>query len=407
MPRRRLLRIDVVLLTALILTADCVYAAEPAASRQGEALVPEGFGAASRGGEGGRVIWVTTLKADGPGSFVEAIDATGPRIIKFKVAGEIDISKQKRTGNYFIWVGWPHRPQATTTPGGALNYDSPHSFVTVDGASAPEPGITFTNGGFYIGYGVHDVIIRHIRIKHGAIGGSSGDGMCIQAKRVLIDHCTITEAVDETIDMSGGRNVTVQWCVLGYGSKTSHPKGVDHSAGPFVAYRATRVSLHHNLIFRNNLRNPLLYGDYKLAYEKEAPPVSDVVNNTIFACHQGALVGAGMCANLVGNLYLQQHRPAIYIVTKYPGKPKVYLKDNIALRDGKACPAEYVIAGKEAERGEDTLYIATEPFEAAAVAAQPALDAAKLVLRHAGSRPWARSESEAALMEEVRKAGRF
>jgi len=407
----RLLRDVVVLLAVSLVSGGGVaFTAEPRREplddpsdhRPGEKLVPAGFGAASKVGAGGRVIWVTTLKPDGPGSFVEAINATGPRIIKFRVAGEIDISKQNRSGSYNIWIGWPHRPQAKKTPGGALNYDSPHSFVMVDGASAPEPGITFTNGGFYIGYGVHDVIIRHIRIKHGPGGGSSGDGMCIQAKRILIDHCTITEAVDETLDMSTAQDVTIQWCMLGSGSKTGHPKGVDHSAGPFVSYGATRVSLHHNLIFRNQLRSPLLYGDYELTYDKETPPISDVVNNTNFECHQGALVGAGMHANLVGNLYLRQRRPAIYIVTKYPGKPRVYLKDNLSLRDGKIGSAECVTAGWKDAPGKDNPYLASEPFEVAPVSTQPTLEAMGSVLAQVGARPWARSQKEDELIQEVR-----
>ena len=391
-----------VLSVFLLLSAAHVVGAQD--ERLGEKLVPEGFGAVSKGGAGGRVVWVTTLNPDGPGSITEALNAEGPRIIKFKVAGEIDISKAKRKANYFIWIGWPHRPQASKAPGGRLNYDSPHSFVTIDGASAPEPGITFTNGGFYIGYGVHDLIMRHIRIKHGPGGGSSGDGMCIQAKRILIDHCTITEAVDESIDMSGAQDVTVQHCIVGLASKAGHPKGVDHSAGPFVAYDATRVSLHHNLIARNNMRNPLLYGNYKKTYAKETPPVCDVVNNTIFGCHQGALVGAGMRANLVGNFYLRQRAPAIYIVTKYPGKPKVYLKDNVSFPDRRDRAGKLYRIGKPGPLTPESLWIAEEPFQVPTVTTQPALEAARLVLERAGARPWSRGPIEAPLIAEARAA---
>ena len=45
----------------------------------------EGFGAIATGGEGGREIWVTTLAPDGPGSLREAVDAEGPRTVKFQV----------------------------------------------------------------------------------------------------------------------------------------------------------------------------------------------------------------------------------------------------------------------------------------------------------------------------------
>ena len=46
----------------------------------------EGFGAVAKGGRGGRVIMVTSLKASGPGSLQEACAAEGPRTIVFGVS---------------------------------------------------------------------------------------------------------------------------------------------------------------------------------------------------------------------------------------------------------------------------------------------------------------------------------
>lgn len=388
--------------------------ADPAGARLGEALVPEGFGATAKGGRGGRVIWVTTLDTEGPGSLTEALDAEGPRIIKFKVAGEIRASDKR---NNRVWIGRPHRQAAVKAPGGPANYDSPHSFVTIDGASAPEPGITITNGCLYMGYGVHDVIVRHIRIKTGGVGGAGSWGIiCIfGVKRVLIDHCTMTEAADVTLDINqDAQDITAQWCILGPGSKTGHPKKFDHSAGPFVAGGGTRVTLHHNLIPKNKLRNPLLYGDVKSTYENRELPIADVVNNVIFGCHQGALVGAGMRANLVGNFYLRQRAPAIWLVTQYRAQPKVFLKGNISFPDLTAAPGGWmrVTSHPHGRLGPDknpllrpgSALVAREPFQVPAVAAQPALEAAKLVLAQAGARPWQRNELETALIAEAQRA---
>ena len=47
----------------------------------------EGWGAASIGGRGGRVIKVTNLNASGPGSLAEACAAAGPRIVVFETSG--------------------------------------------------------------------------------------------------------------------------------------------------------------------------------------------------------------------------------------------------------------------------------------------------------------------------------
>ena len=53
----------------------------------------EGFGAYARGGRGGRVIQVTNLKDEGPGSFRAAVEAEGPRIVVFRVSGNIELKK--------------------------------------------------------------------------------------------------------------------------------------------------------------------------------------------------------------------------------------------------------------------------------------------------------------------------
>ena len=50
----------------------------------------EGFGAVAKGGRGGRVIKVTNLQADGPGSLQAACREKGPRIIVFDVSGVIE-----------------------------------------------------------------------------------------------------------------------------------------------------------------------------------------------------------------------------------------------------------------------------------------------------------------------------
>ena len=46
----------------------------------------EGFGAYSKGGRGGKVIKVTNLNKNGPGSFQTAWRTKGPRIIVFDVS---------------------------------------------------------------------------------------------------------------------------------------------------------------------------------------------------------------------------------------------------------------------------------------------------------------------------------
>ncbi|MFP4250402.1 MAG: hypothetical protein ACLFU7_12130, partial [Armatimonadota bacterium] len=98
----------------------------------------EGFGADTPGGRGGRVIEVTTLDRDGPGSFNEAIRAEGPRIIVFRVAGVIDMQ-------------------------GTMSVTQP--YCTIAGQTAPGDGICLRNGTLRVS--THDVVIRHLRVRPG------------------------------------------------------------------------------------------------------------------------------------------------------------------------------------------------------------------------------------------------
>ena len=68
------------------------YAAKPSDLPQAD--IPafpgaEGGGAYSFGGRGGRTIVVTSLEDRGPGTLREALEAGGPRVIVFNVAGVI------------------------------------------------------------------------------------------------------------------------------------------------------------------------------------------------------------------------------------------------------------------------------------------------------------------------------
>ena len=105
------------------------------------------------GGAGGRIIRVTTLEKDGPGSLAEALAADGPRIVVFEVGGAIDLERS------------------------SLSIDDPH--LTIAGQTAPSPGITILRGG--INVNTHDVIIQHLRVVVGSDGLPKRDGWEVDA----------------------------------------------------------------------------------------------------------------------------------------------------------------------------------------------------------------------------------
>ncbi|MHC4536512.1 MAG: hypothetical protein ACYS6K_21390 [Planctomycetota bacterium] len=56
----------------------------------------EGYGRFALGGRGGKVLFVTNLNDNGPGSLRSAIEVQGPRIVVFKVSGTIKLESSLR-----------------------------------------------------------------------------------------------------------------------------------------------------------------------------------------------------------------------------------------------------------------------------------------------------------------------
>lgn len=179
------------LVTVLIIAGSLAVAGE---STKSVPAFPgaEGFGAHTPGGRGGRIIEVTNLNTDGPGSLQAACSAKGPRIVVFRVSGIIDAG-----------VG-------ITEP-----------FITIAGQTAPGDGICIRNGG--IGVYTHDVVVRYLRARPGdhpfGPGGENRDcisvaGPADRVYNVVIDHCSASWGTDENIQLWGGqRNITIQWCI--------------------------------------------------------------------------------------------------------------------------------------------------------------------------------------------------
>src|SRR3954470_23366217 len=108
------------------------FAAEVAPNTVSPKAFPgaEGWGAASKGGRGGRVIRVPNRNASGPGSLAEACAADGPRIVVFEVSGVIR---------------------------GDIRITKP--YITIAGQTAPGAGITVEGVISSYDHGAHDVII--------------------------------------------------------------------------------------------------------------------------------------------------------------------------------------------------------------------------------------------------------
>ncbi len=206
----------------------------------------EGYAATTTGGRGGRVIEVTTLNDQGPGSLRAAVQETGPRTIVFRVGGVITLLRE-------------------------LEISSPD--LTIAGQTAPGDGITLAyagqNGGQLHGVltiDTHNVIIRYLRIRRGEVG-EGGDSLRIRGAStdVLIDHVSVSWGTDETIDIYSGsglpiRRVTIQNSLIGPSLDTGRGAAMGVLVGGRRSDESWRqvseIDLHGNVFVHNTHRNP-------------------------------------------------------------------------------------------------------------------------------------------------------
>jgi hypothetical protein len=153
------------------------WAARPTDLPQAEiAAFPgaEGGGKYTFGGRGGRVIVVTNLNDDGPGSFRWACEQGGSRTVVFNVAGIIHLKT----------------PLIIRAP-----------YITIAGQSAPGDGVCVAGETVWVN--THDVIVRYMRFRRGetnvgrrddAIGGNP-------IGNIIIDHVSASWGLDENMSM--------------------------------------------------------------------------------------------------------------------------------------------------------------------------------------------------------------
>ncbi|CAN5386808.1 hypothetical protein BH09VER1_BH09VER1_07600 [soil metagenome] len=266
----------------------------------------------TEGGAKGRIITVTTLAESGTGSLREALLAKGCRTIRFGVSGEIWISD-------------------------ALDIQEP--YVTVDGETAPSPGISVMGDGIHIHS--HDVILRHIRVRVGSLHTGTEpqnrDGIAINGGEncgnILVENCSVAWALDENMQVWGTSNhdVVIRNCLIAEGLRKSlHPKG-GHSAGLIVGPTTKDYLLQGNLFASNSYRNPVITAD----------TAGFVINNLVynpgaFGFHvygrDGVLSNSKLIAGVIGNCTISgpNTKPELEIFqTKgLNSGSKIYLADN-------------------------------------------------------------------------------
>jgi pectate lyase len=372
------------------LAAGCVVFCA-AATAQDKPAFPGavGWAASTPGGRGGKIIRVTNLNAEGPGSFRAAVETKGPRIVVFEVGGVIDL---KRT---------------------ELKIREP--YLTIAGQTAPSPGITFIRGGLDLR--AHDVVIRHIRVRTGADGQAKRSGWeadafsTVSAHNVVVDHCTFSWGVDENMSASGprftgetpeqwragtSRNITFSYNLASEGlADSSHPKG-EHSKGSLVHDNVTNILFYRNIWAHNVERSPLFKGGVRgsvvnnLIYD----PGKRAVHYNLMALEWGNRPYVNGQMSAVGNVMrggpsTDERLP--FLMLGGDGDLEYYGDDNLAVDKFGAPLPMFGRYGKTKAK----LITMKEPVSwPAGLAVMPSQEVETHVLANAGARPWDRDEDD-------------
>lgn len=356
-----------------------------------------GWGAQTAGGRGGQVIKVTTLASEGPGSFREAVETKGPRIVVFEVGGVIDLG------------------------GKTLTIREP--FLTIAGQTAPSPGVTFIKGGMDIA--THDIVVRHIRVRAGEAGfpkksGKDFDSISTQgiSYNILIDHNSLTWGTDENLSASGprfvgdtpeewragtSRNITFSNNIIAESLAYSTHAKIEHSKGSLIHDNITNILIVGNLYAHNYERNPLFKGGVR----------GVIANNLIFNPGQRAIHYNLMAEEWTNHPYQVGQMSAVgnvlrggqdtvaglpFVTIGGYGDLEFYGKDNIAVdRFGQPLP----MFGRYTTSPAKIIELKKPPIWPEGFEPMAAAKVQESVLANAGARPWDRDGDDVRLIADV------
>ena len=200
-----------------------------------------GYGRFATGGRGGTVMIVTSSANSGPGTLREAVEASGPRIIVFRV------NQIRLSSNLFL-----------------NNND-----ITIAGQSMPG-GVELTDSTVFVR--CENFILRGLSFRMGDrqdVNPSFGDSLQIGedtspgANNGIIDHCAIMWSDDENgAFWRESNDITLMNTLIAQGLRNAPGGQVNASRGLLVFGNASvdrgasRITIARNLFAFNNSRNP-------------------------------------------------------------------------------------------------------------------------------------------------------
>ncbi|WP_111643106.1 HEAT repeat domain-containing protein [Marinimicrobium alkaliphilum] len=343
----------------------------------------QGFGMWTPGGRGGEVLRVTHLGDSGPGSLRAAVEAEGPRIVIFDVAGVINLQD-------------------------SLTITNP--YITIAGQTAPGEGITIA--GHHTHLGTHDAIVRHLRFRPGGSAPSGAKAINVrESDNVIVDQVSTSWAKEETLSVVESGRITVQRSFITHGLvNAGHPKGergygsLVRGAGPGRRDYAQGAyySFINNLWAHQRSRAPRP-GNYVNHRDDPVGPLFDFRNNVYYnwgGLNSGDNFDRESISryNFVGNYFKPgPNSDGSYGFNEASPHARAFWSDNAL--DGEIPEDQWRLV--RGETGGD--YRQLEPFKTGLVHTDSALAAFERVLDESGA--WPRDRYDDGVVEDVRTRG--
>jgi pectate lyase len=337
----------------------------------------EGFGQYTTGGRGGGVMIVSNLNDHGAGSFRQAAESAGARMIMFAISGTIHLESPL-----------------------VINAN-----VTIAGQTAPGDGICIAD--HPVSLGGNNIIVRYLRFRmgdkyqnKGMVNGSGGDDAFGGTRRshIIIDHCSFSWSTDECFSVYSGDSTTLQWNIISeplnysYHFETGDTDWERHGYGGI--WGGKHLSAHHNLFAHCVSRNPRFNG-VRMGTVDE---LVDYRNNVIYNWGGNNVYGGeGGKYNMVNNYYRYgpSTNQSIRFQVVNPGKQanplinfgKFFVNGNYV--DGSDTISKNnllgVYLGNNASAEDKEQAVMKNAFDVSAVSTQKAADAYALVLSGSGA----------------------
>jgi pectate lyase len=281
-----------------------------------------------------------------------------------------------------------------------------HGHLTIAGQSAPGDGICLRGGG--INLRADEVVLRYLRIRPGDVLGREVDGIsAADCKRVVIDHCSVSWAVDEGLTVTGKSNeVTVQWCIVSECLHDSVHKKGPHSMGSLIRSQDGTYSFHHCIYAHNNTRNPRP-GDN---YDGSQGVLLDFRNNVLYdwggACGYGVKERFRM--NYIGNFLkagpstnADERQTAFHVGG---AGNSLFLDGNVleGFSEADADKHQLLAWSKDLTESEKSSSVVASSFLVPQVATSTAQEACAKVLEWAGATLPSRDAVDARIVQEIR-----